>query len=94
MSAAQVEREVSQEGRFLHDNRINDLTFQRQVKQLWEMGPRVLAEFILELARRLGCWAIIREMLDEYTRLTPAQLAATDGDEFPARPLLLVPPDD
>ncbi len=53
---------------------------------------RCLAEFIAELASRIGGMRAAIGLLEEYQqRASPAMLHVTGGDKFPPRPLHAVP---
>jgi hypothetical protein len=53
------------------------LRFQRGVENLHGLGPRATAEFIVEIADRIGGLPAVLRVLAEYEcRLTPAMLAA------------------
>ncbi len=63
------------------------LRLQRGVEHLHRLGARAEAEFLAELAGRIGGLPAILNLLTEYQRLQPNQLRAVGGDRFPARPL-------
>lgn len=65
----------------------NTLRLQRGAEHLQRLPPRVTAEFLADLASRIGGLPAILGLLEEYQRLTPAKLRAAGGDRFPARPL-------
>ena len=64
---------------------------QRQVEHLHRLGPRATAEFLNELAGRIGGMPAISALLTEYARLSPGMVRAAGGDRFPARVLHVVP---
>lgn len=66
---------------------------QRGTEHLHRLGPRVIAEFLLELAGKIGGLPAATALLVEYERLSPRLIRATGGDRFPPRPLRSVPRD-
>ncbi len=71
---------------------INDPKLRRGAEHLHRLGDRALAEFLCEVAARIGGGPCIVALLTEYERrITPAMLAATGGDRFPPRALREVP---
>ena len=67
------------------------LRLQRGAEHLHELGPRALAEFLAELAQRIGGMPATLGMLTEYQRLTPGMVRAAGGDQFPPPPLRALP---
>lgn len=68
------------------------LRLQRGVEHLAQLGPRAIAEFLVELAGQIGGLPATLALLAEYERrLTPAMLRLTGGDRFPTRRLRAVP---
>lgn len=68
------------------------LRLQRGVEHLHRCGPRAVAEFLVDLDRRVGGMPATLGLLTEYqARLTPQMLRAVGGDRFPRRPLRVVP---
>lgn len=55
------------------------------VRYLHALGPRAVAEFLLELTEPVGEVGLLLRQLDEYRLLTPDVLRATGGDRFPRR---------
>ena len=68
---------------------VSDLRFQRQVARLYELGPRVVGEFLAELGAERLLTSLIEEKLSEYTTF-PTALAITGGHHFPPAPLHLL----
>jgi hypothetical protein len=69
----------------------DSIRFRRQVLHLRELGPRAIAELLVEIAQRADCAPVILELLDEYEdRLTPDMVHLVGGDQFPRRIPLLV----
>ena len=68
---------------------VSDLRFQRQVARLYELGPRVVGEFLAELGAERLLTSLIEEKLSEYIAF-PAALTVTGGQHFPPVPLHLV----
>ena len=64
--------------------------FERQVEHLHRLGPRAVAEFLIEIARGTGQSSFIMDRLQAYARLDPEILRAVGGDRFPPMPLGLV----
>ena len=62
---------------------VSDLRFHRQVSQLYERGPRVLAEFLGELGSERLMATIIDQKLTRYLELDDAALDATGGHDLP-----------
>jgi hypothetical protein len=68
------------------------MRLQRGADHLHKLGPRATAEFLAELASRIGGGPAISALLYEFERrLTPEMLAVTGGDRFPASPVRAVP---
>jgi hypothetical protein len=66
---------------------------QRGSIHLVRLGPRALAEYLSELADRIGGLPAALALLAEYERrLTPETIRLAGGDRFPPRPLRLVQP--
>lgn len=64
-----------------------DQRFQRDVEHLYSLGDRATAEFLAEVARRIGGMPAIQALLVEYRALSPTQVRAAGGDRFPPRAL-------
>lgn len=60
-------------------------------ERLHELGPRALAEFLAELASRIGGTPACLSLLNEYGRLSFRQVRAAGADRPLRRPLLTVP---
>jgi hypothetical protein len=65
-----------------------ELALRRGAEHLHELGPRALAEFLLELSTATGCEAELLDMLRIWRRLDPDHLGAVlhhyhAGREFP-----------
>ncbi len=71
---------------------VSDMRFRREVKRLHELGPRVLAECLGELAAERGIRVIVERKIDKYAELDPEALQATGGDRFWQPPLHGVDP--
>jgi hypothetical protein len=61
------------------------LRLQRGAEHLHKLSARATAEFLAELANRIGGTPAIIDLLNEYECLTPEVLCATGGDRFPRR---------
>ncbi len=62
---------------------VMDPVFRRNVEHLVALGPRAIAEFLIETGRANGCSDEIGERLTSYRRISPEMLTAVSGDEFP-----------
>jgi hypothetical protein len=58
---------------------------QRGTEHLHRLGPRVIAEFLLELAERIGGLPAATALLVEYERLSPRLIRATGLQPQPLR---------
>ena len=68
------------------------MRLRRGAEHLCRLGPRASAEFLAEIADRIGGMPCVLEVLGEYERrLTPKMIAAAGGDRFPSRRPMLVP---
>jgi hypothetical protein len=62
------------------------------VEHLGRLGDRATAEFLADLAQRIGGMPAILGLLAEYQcRLTPAMIKAAGADRFPSRSIRVVP---
>jgi hypothetical protein len=62
------------------------------VEHLHRLGPRVVSEFLAEIADKVGGWSVMLDLITQYEmRLTPQMLRVAGGDRFPALPLRVVP---
>lgn len=66
---------------------VADLSFQRRVEKLHRKGPRVIAEFLGEIAARHSLQMPIELLLDRYSAIDDCALEATGGDRFPPPPI-------
>ena len=66
------------------------MRLQRGAAHLHALGPRATAEFLAEIAGKIGAEGAIQSLLVEYQRLTPEMIRAVGADRFPPRPLRLV----
>ncbi len=64
--------------------------FERQVEHLHRLGPRAVAELLIEIAHCTGQSGVIADRLQAYARLDPAVLRAVGGDKFPPIPLMAI----
>jgi hypothetical protein len=68
------------------------LRLQRGAEHINRLPARATAEFLAEIAERIGGMPAILVTLAEYERrLNPGVLRAAGGDRFPRRGLLAVP---
>jgi hypothetical protein len=68
------------------------LCLQRGAEHLHLCGARVIAEYLREVAQRIGGMPAMLNTLGEYERrLDPAVLRRVGGDRFPPRALHVVP---
>jgi hypothetical protein len=78
----------------VHLDHLDRLRLQRGVEHLCRLGPRAVAEFLVETSGQIGGLPCILGLLVEYERrLTPQKLRAFGGDRFPYRPLRGLPVD-
>ncbi len=61
---------------------VADLRFRRQVQQLHDLGPRIVAELLAEIAAERGIATIVNQKLDTYVDLDPTAIEAAGGDGF------------
>ena len=61
------------------------LRLDRGAAHLHRLGERATAEFLTELARRIGGEPAICGLLAEYAALTPGQVRAARASGFPPR---------
>ena len=71
-------------------NSIQYLRLQRDVEHLHKLGPRALAELLLDIVGPVGEIELLLNSLERYRQVTPELLQAVGGDRFPPR-LSLVP---
>jgi hypothetical protein len=65
---------------------------QRQVRRLYRLGERAVAEFIDELRRHHPDLAVdLDQRFERYASVNPLLVAAVGGDKFAPRPLWRVP---
>ncbi len=64
--------------------------FERQVEHLHRLGPRAVAELLIEIAHCTDQSGVIADRLQAYAALDPAVLRAIGGDKFPPMALELV----
>jgi len=57
---------------------------QRQVENIYRLGPRTIFELLEEIVRHHG----LIDDIDRYAALTPCMLAAVGADCFPSWPPL------
>ena len=63
---------------------------ERQVVRVHALGPRVLAELLIEIASHTGQSIFIADRLQAYARLDPELVRAVGGDSFPPMPLTVI----
>ena len=67
---------------------LDRLRLQRGAEHLHLLGARATAEFVAELAARIGGLPAALGLFAEFeSRLSPAMVRAAGGDKFPPRPL-------
>ncbi len=64
--------------------------FERMVERVHNLGPRPLAELLIEIARRTGQSIFIADQLQAYAALDPEIVRFVGGDKFPPMPLGVV----
>jgi len=68
------------------------LRLQQDCVRLSELGPRVLTEYLTEVAATIGGAPVMRRLLSEYVeQLRPELLAVMGGDKLVAFPFVEVP---
>ena len=67
------------------------LRLERSARHIHRLGPRAVAEVLVELAGRTDA-ATVLAVVRSYEPLSLAMLAAAGGDRFPPRPLRQVVP--
>lgn len=72
---------------------VADVRFRLLVRKVHALGPRVLAEFLAELAAERSIMTPIEQKLEQYAALDPSALAYLGGDQMPEAPLHAVPSD-
>ncbi len=65
--------------------------FEYMVEHLHRLGPRPIAELLIEIARCTGQPALIADRLQAYAALDPELVRYIGGDDFPPMPLQLMP---
>ncbi len=63
---------------------------ERMVEHLHRLGPRPLAELLIETAHGTGQSSLIADRLQEYSRLDPAVVRALVADSFAPMPLGMI----
>ena len=66
---------------------VADLKFRRQVIRLHRQGPRVLGEYLAEIAAERGIRVLVERKIDKYAELDPETVQATKGDTFSPIPI-------
>ncbi len=61
---------------------LDKLRLERGAAHLCQLGERATAEFLAELARRIGGEPAIRGLLAEYAALTPGQVRAAGASSL------------
>ena len=64
--------------------------FERQIKHVHALGPRVFAEMLDEIAVATGRPDIVAARLEAYAQLDPEAVRFVGGDKFPPMPLGLI----
>lgn len=67
-----------------------DRAFREQVRAVHALGPRPLAEFLMELRERLGCNGWFDERLFRYASISPEAVAALGATDWPKRAAVMV----
>lgn len=74
-----------------HPHPFDQARLHRGAERLHGLGPRAVAEFLAELAGRVGGTPACLSLLNDYGRLTPGQVRAAGGDRPLRSPLSAVP---
>ena len=64
--------------------------FERMIEHLHRLGPRPVAELLIEIAHGTGQSALIADRIEAYSRLDADFIRAVGGDKFPPIPPELV----
>ncbi len=64
--------------------------FEYMVEHLHRLGPRPIAELLIEIARCTGQSSFIADRLQAYAELEPEIVRAVGGDRFSAMPLMVI----
>ena len=68
-------------------HQIRQLRFEREVLHLHQLGPRPVAELLLELGHAHDLAGDIEARLARFSRLDPATVRSLGGDRFPLPPI-------
>ncbi len=63
---------------------LDEYRFRRLVEKVHAMGPRVLAEYLMELSRHYSLATPIEAMLQRYATLSPETVRKLGGGDWPA----------
>ena len=63
-----------------------DFRLQREVKRLYELGPRPVYELLVELGQRFDCSTLIEQRLARFNAIPPEALDITGGRDLPPVP--------
>ena len=69
---------------------LHRLRMQRAALHVYRLGPRALAELLIELDRRAAPGAVMA-VVAAFAAITPAVIQAAGGDRMPPRPLRELP---
>ena len=69
-----------------------DLRFQRAVERLHKLGPRILSEFLSQVAAERSIRTYLEDRISSFANLDPGALAALNGDRMPPTPIHVVGP--
>jgi hypothetical protein len=73
------------------DNSTTELHLRRRLKRLWRLGPRPLAELLLETAAISGRRTWLDKRVDDYLAIEPKVLDAAAANDWPsAVPLVVI----
>jgi len=69
---------------------LNEFSYARRVRWLWQLGPRATGELLAELAAISGRRTWLDDRLDAYANLDRQTLDAVGANDWPEPPLLVV----
>ena len=65
----------------------SSLRFERMIERVHLLGPRPLAELLIEITITTGQHALVVDRVEEYSRLDPEIIRFLGADRFPPMPL-------
>jgi hypothetical protein len=62
---------------------LNRLRIERGARHLHSLGPRAVAEFLIEIGRQHACMDGVLAQLRDYGQLSPSMIRTAGADRFP-----------